>query len=802
MSITSPVAWSVTLCARPPSRALRSRTSGFTPFFARATAQASPASPPPTTSVSASYTIECLDLENRMIRSDQFTRALVCVLSLGLFGSWAMADSASSGAPPAAKAAPAPSFLLSADVPAVALTLDPIDPTLVDATKRDNARRMDKRLKIGLGREVAPELQSSSETLLWTPVPDGLAARLEVTSPGATALRVALASARIAPGMELRFAGSARPDVVYGPFAARDVDRSLPSYWSPVLEGDTAIVEIFVSGNASIVDRAPTLTEVSHLFVSPADPKADSLAKIGESGFCEVNLICRSAADTALANTGRSVARMVFQETAGGGSFLCTGTLLRPLDNSFTPYFYTAAHCISTQASASTLTTHWFYDSTSCSTNVLSSSYTQLPGGATLLFADTTNDPSFMRLNGTPPNGAIWNGWDSATVSGSQAFVAVHHPLGDVKKVSLGSFGGFNGGDNSPFSGNTFIISNWNSVSTGVTEPGSSGSGIFTAFGSPTSEYRLRGGLQGGPSTCSASGSSLQDYYSRFDLAYPSITQYLGTSSGGTANYTALYWNPNESGWGINLNHQGDTIFATLFDYAANGQGTSNPPLWLVATMTKQSSNPDVYSGALLQTTGPAFNASPFTAIDASNVTTVGVMAVALSGNDGGLSYNIGSVNVTKSITKQQVGPAIATCVGTTGDRSSLANYQDLWWAGSNESGWGVNITHDGNTIFATLFTYSSSGQGTHNPGMWYVTTAVRQSDGSYLGSLLSTTGPAFNANPFTPITGANVTTVGQMRFTFLNGTTGTMTYNVGGATVTKTITRQVFGSPTPACTS
>ena len=113
-----------------------------------------------------------------------------------------------------------------------------------------------------------------------------------------------------------------------------------------------------------------------------------------------------------------------------------------------------------------------------------------------------------------------------------------------------------------------------------------------------------------------------------------------------------------------------------------------------------------------------------------------------------------------------------------------------------------MNITHDGNTIFATLFTYSNSGQGTHNPGTWYVTTAVRQSDGSYLGSLLSTTGPAFNANPFTPITGANVTTVGQMRFTFLNGTTGTMTYNVGGSTVTKTITRQIFGSPTPACTS
>ena len=46
----------------------------------------------------------------------------------------------------------------------------------------------------------------------------------------------------------------------------------------------------------------------------------------------------------------------------------------------------------------------------------------------------------------------------------------------------------------------------------------------------------------------------------------------------------------------------------------------------------------------------------------------------------------------------------------------------------------------------------------------------VRQSDGSYLGELYRTSGPAFNANPFTPI-GPNVTQVGTMRFTFGSGT-------------------------------
>src|SRR4051812_12846799 len=44
----------------------------------------------------------------------------------------------------------------------------------------------------------------------------------------------------------------------------------------------------------------------------------------------------------------------------------------------------------------------------------------------------------------------------------------------------------------------------------------------------------------------------------------------------------------------------------------------------------------------------------------------------------------------------------------------SQPSYQGLWWnapAGS-ESGWGVNITHQGSTVFATWFTYAADGKG------------------------------------------------------------------------------------------
>ncbi|HUP96844.1 MAG TPA: hypothetical protein VM073_02820 [Usitatibacter sp.] len=92
--------------------------------------------------------------------------------------------------------------------------------------------------------------------------------------------------------------------------------------------------------------------------------------------------------------------------------------------------------------------------------------------------------------------------------------------------------------------------------------------------------------------------------------------------------YTALWWNPAETGWGINTTHQGGILFATLFTYAADGQ-----PLWLVASsLTRTMDDPygygmgmPGYSGALYRTTGPAFNASPWTAF---GVDTVGSMTM------------------------------------------------------------------------------------------------------------------------------------------------------------------------------
>ena len=254
---------------------------------------------------------------------------------------------------------------------------------------------------------------------------------------------------------------------------------------------------------------------------------------------------------------------------------------------------------------------------------------------------------------------------------------------------------------------------------------------------------------------------------------------------------TALWFNPNEAGWGLNLNQQGSLMFATLFTY-----DSSRAPMWLVMSGGALQADGVSFTGDLFRTTGPAFNANPFTPIGLSNVTRVGSMTVSFSeANAGVLRYDVNGVQVTKSMQRQVYGTHAANCLPTAESRVSATNYQDLWWNPA-ESGWGVNLTHQDNTLFATLFTYEAGGNG-----VWLVMSGgARQQDGSYLGDLFKVSGSAFNATPFVPTSLADITLVGTMRLRFADGNNGTLTYTFNGTSVTKAITRQEFSTPVSAC--
>jgi serine protease len=250
-----------------------------------------------------------------------------------------------------------------------------------------------------------------------------------------------------------------------------------------------------------------------------------------------------------------------------------------------------------------------------------------------------------------------------------------------------------------------------------------------------------------------------------------------------------LWWNSpagSESGWGINLAQQGSVLFATWFTYDLTGKAW-----WLSMTATQTGSNPDVYTGQLFQTHGPAFSATPF---DPALVTRTPVGSGTLTFTDldrGSFNYIVNGTQQTKVITRQAFG-ALPTCIyAAQPDFASAQNYQDLWWvAGGAESGWGINLTHQGDNIFATWFTYDTDGTP-----LWLSVTAAKSASGVYSGQLIRTTGPAFSAVPFNPAL-VTRTTVGTATFTFANGNAATFTYTVNNITQSKQITRQLFAPP------
>ncbi len=222
---------------------------------------------------------------------------------------------------------------------------------------------------------------------------------------------------------------------------------------------------------------------------------------------------------------------MTFSDGAGGGTSLCTGTLLNTASGPVAPYFYTAAHCISTQASAGTLTTHWFYDRTACGSGGTSASYVQVAGGATLLYANASSDASLLRLNQNPPAERCLRrlgrehrfGRDGPDGGASPGRRPEEGEPGQDGRLRVGRLRSRPAASSSRAGLST---------TTGVTEGGSSGSGIFSALGQPATQYLLRGGLLGGPSSCTASAVDLYDYYSRLDQVYACIAEHLSPAPG------------------------------------------------------------------------------------------------------------------------------------------------------------------------------------------------------------------------------------------------------------------------------
>lgn len=390
-------------------------------------------------------------------------------------------------------------------------------------------------LQIGVGRDIAATADAAAlgRLLDWTRLPDGTqVAALSFAAEGARALRLGVQVGHVPPGAMLRFYSDPDSDVVemtaeeiragYRSQRAAGVpEAEAGRVWGPDTPGAVSTLELHLPAGTDpgrLQLAVPQLSQLSQTVAEAVQRK--DVSDIGASGSCHVDVAC-----TRHDSESRAVAKMLY--TKGGGTFLCSGTLVNDSAGSLTPYFLTAAHCIDDGASASSLITYWFFRAAACdASGRLDRDMVRLTGGASLLEVHYPSDMALLRLRSDPPPRVVYAGsyFGPDAVPGVSV-LGVHHPSGDVQKVSEGGIRAYasciviNNETRcsvSPQEGDMLQVI-WNR---GSTEGGSSGSALFASAGG--TQYVV-GTLFAGNASCRNPDGS--DFYGRYEPAFAASLQ-------------------------------------------------------------------------------------------------------------------------------------------------------------------------------------------------------------------------------------------------------------------------------------
>jgi YVTN family beta-propeller protein len=247
---------------------------------------------------------------------------------------------------------------------------------------------------------------------------------------------------------------------------------------------------------------------------------------------------------------------------------------------------------------------------------------------------------------------------------------------------------------------------------------------------------------------------------------------------------TGLWWNAAESGWGIHITQRREVVFAAWFTYDAVGT-----PHWYVASSCRMSAPPFCATcvantrcyGPLFEVTGPRFFNAAFNPA-AAQTSVVGNIQIEFRDSD--------NATMTYTFDTRTSSVPIKRTVFRLGAPSPDANFTDLWW-NSAESGWGLAVTQQFDTMFLAWYVYDDNGRP-----FWYVASncAVNATKNGCTGTLYRMSGPPGPvANPAFDSTRVSATAVGNVTLSFTDYNTGMLSYTVNGSSGSKAIARLRF---------
>ncbi|MEQ8522851.1 MAG: T9SS type A sorting domain-containing protein [Vicingaceae bacterium] len=321
----------------------------------------------------------------------------------------------------------------------------------------------------------------------------GYVRRLGITSASALSLNLLFDRFKLAKGVQLSIRDS-KGRLLLGYFTAKE-HQSDGRFSTYIVRNDSLIIEVFYPNE--YVKSEVVLSHVIHGYRSFGSENA-SAENFGSSGSCNINVSCSEG--QAWQRQKQSVVMIL----AANNSRICSGAMINSVKEDGRPFLLTANHC-----PVSTNNLFVFnYESPVCYPSVDSNSLHTI-SGASILARNAKSDFLLMELNSSPPApyNVFFSGWNS-TGETPEFNTGIHHPRGDVKKISLDL-------DNAESSGYYFQgddhwkVVNWEK---GTTENASSGSPLYDH------NKRIIGQLHGGEASCN--NTEGEDYYGKLSVSW------------------------------------------------------------------------------------------------------------------------------------------------------------------------------------------------------------------------------------------------------------------------------------------
>lgn len=379
-------------------------------------------------------------------------------------------------------------------IPVVLLKPDVKNQYLQEKYEERESRYKNDRFAKVYDLDINPENSGT-----WTTLTSGRKIwRVGIESAGAYSVNVIFNRFHLAPGVKV-FLYNIKQDFVLGAYTRKNNKASGVFAVTPV-PGERLYVEMQLDkGMEDYGDL--TIRQAGHDYkdIYGISRKKDSWFE--NSDTCNVDINCID--DPGMQRVKYSVIRIIY-----AGKERCTGTLLNTTKNSGTPYLLTANHCLGIEYYANTALFYFDYESPYC--NGPDGFAGKSISGGDIVATSANVDFSLVKLSEHPPYyyKPYFAGWDATTRSPENSY-SIHHPWGDVKKVTIdddpattGNFG--DGLDESSH----WQIYKWD---LGTTEKGSSGAALFNQ------EDKVIGNLTGGDASCVY---PYYDYFQKFSRCW------------------------------------------------------------------------------------------------------------------------------------------------------------------------------------------------------------------------------------------------------------------------------------------